>query len=213
MSQDCTPKCGEVSAPISASSIIYKGKVLTCIGAEIPETLEVLVHKIDKAICDKLKDIGSLNQLKNEGEGIELYLGESTTGQKEIATLTSPDESIIISFNSSTKEVGIELDFSKIQNDTKVKSADYLLLAEDNSYTIIVDATNNDITITVPSTGIPTDKYFVKFIQKGNQEVTINGFDIKPSGHTNVIKGEGHSATIEIIGGEVFLTGSLKEIV
>jgi len=61
MENDCTPKCGDLSAPISASSVIYKGNILTCIGAEIPDTLESIVYKLDQAICDKLKRYWILN--------------------------------------------------------------------------------------------------------------------------------------------------------
>jgi hypothetical protein len=333
MENDCTPKCGDLSAPISASSVIYKGNILTCIGAEIPDTLESIVHKLDQAICDKLKDIGSLTQLANTGGGIELYLGDSNTGKKEIATLRSPDDSVSIVYNSETKEVDIEVDFPQIQsyifssddgsvdittneegnevdfsidfpdqefltlesdgsvtitdgsvanskslsvtfpdqetidvessdgsvditqgsttdkrdlsvdfskapaqvksnvietdtsspafiqnkNPNKVKIADYVLTEDDNNHVIVLNATSQSIIVTVPNTGISTDNYFVGFIQKGSNTVTINGSDIQPSGYTNVIEGEGHSAAIEIIDIQevrnVFLLGSLKETV
>jgi len=295
MENDCTPKCGDLSAPISASSVIYKGNILTCIGAEIPDTLESIVHKLDQAICDKLKDIGSLTQLANTGGGIELYLGDSNTGKKEIATLRSPDDSVSIVFNSETKEVDIEVDFPQIQsyifssddgsvdittneegnevdfsinfpdqeilditssdgsivitdglgkntknlvvnfpspvtqvnsdvsennpfslafiknkNSTEVKDNNYTLVPGDNNHVILLDTTIRNITISIPAT-LPNDNYFVGFIQKGNNLASINNSDIKPVGYTNVIEGEGHSAAIEIIEGEVFLLGSLKE--
>ena len=324
MENDCTPKCGDLSAPISASSVIYKGNILTCIGAEIPDTLESIVHKLDQAICDKLKDIGSLTELANTGGGIELYLGESNTGKKEIATLRSPDDSVSIVYNSETKEVDIEVDFPQIQsyifssddgsvdittkrdrneidfavvsefltlnsddgsvsfvltesgsiadlsvnfpnqettelesddgsiditegstadkidlsvnfpkapaqvksniiesnsnspafiqnqNPNKVKDENFSLVTADNNHVIVIDTTIQNVTINIPGT-LPTNNYFVGFIQKGENLVLINNFNIKPTGYTNVIKGEGHSAAIEIIGGEVFLLGSLKE--
>jgi len=366
MENDCTPKCGDLSAPISASSVIYKGNILTCIGAEIPDTLESIVHKLDQAICDKLKDIGSLTELANTGGGIELYLGESNTGKKEIATLRSPDDSVSIVYNSETKEVDIEVDFPQIQsyifssddgsvdittneegnevdfsinfpdqeflnltstnssvtitdglnpntknlevnfelqeflnitssdgsivitdgivpntknlavnfepqefltlesddsititdgsvpnskrlevqfpdqqniptqvksnvierdpgslafiqnqNPNKVISENYTLISDDNGRTIVADATNQSITITVPNTNLPTNNYFVGFIQKGIQAVTINGFDIKPEGFQKVIEGQGHNAAVEIVEIQgtrtVFLLGSLKK--
>ena len=324
MENDCTPKCGDLSAPISASSVIYKGNILTCIGAEIPDTLESIVHKLDQAICDKLKDIGSLTELANTGGGIELYLGESNTGKKEIATLRSPDDSVSIVYNSETKEVDIEVDFPQIQsyifssddgsvdittkrdrneidfavvsefltlnsddgsvsfvltesgsiadlsvnfpnqettelesddgsiditegstadkidlsvdfskapaqvnsditesdsnssafiqnqNPNKVKDENFSLVTADNNHVIVIDTTIQNVTINIPGT-LPTNNYFVGFIQKGENLVLINNFNIKPTGYTNVIKGEGHSAAIEIIRGEVFLLGSLKE--
>ena len=356
MENDCTPKCGDLSAPISASSVIYKGDILTCIGAEIPDTLESIVYKLDQAICDKLKDIGSLTELANTGGGIELYLGESNTGKKEIATLRSDSVSIV--YNSETKEVDIEVDFPQIQsyifssddgsvdittneegneidfsinfpdqellnitssdgsieitdglrrntknlvvnfepqefltlesdgsieitdglrrntkrlevqfppqggiglesNDnsviieegtasnkrdlsvdfskgpTQVKSdvteidstelsfienqnpskgiiEDYSLTENDNNHVIVVDASSQNITITVPAS-LPTDNYFVGLIQKGGNEVSISGFDIKPSTKTNKIEGEGHTVAIEIIEEDVFLMGDLKD--
>ena len=332
MENDCTPKCGDLSAPISASSVIYKGNILTCIGAEIPDTLESIVHKLDQAICDKLEDIGSLTQLANTGGGIELYLGDSNTGKKEIATLRSPDDSVSIVYNSETKEVDIEVDFPQIQsyifssddgsvdittneegnevdfsfefvqeflklesddsititngsepnskrlvvnfeaqeflklesddsititngsepnskklevqfppqqdiptqvksnvlerdsgslafiqnqNPNKVISENYTLISDDNGRTIVADATNQSITITVPNTNLPTNNYFVGFIQKGIQAVTINGFDIKPEGFQKVIEGQGHNAAVEIVEIQgtrtVFLLGSLKK--
>ena len=295
MENDCTPKCGDLSAPISASSVIYKGNILTCIGAEIPDTLESIVHKLDQAICDKLKDIGSLTQLANTGGGIELYLGDSNTGKKEIATLRSPDDSVSIVYNSETKEVDIEVDFPQIQsyifssddgsvdittneegnevdfsinfpdqellnitssdgsivitdglrrntknlvvnfpppvtqvksdvqennpfspafirnkNSSAVKFNNYVLTPSDNNRVLLLDTTIKSITISVPAT-LPDNNYFVGFIQKGTNIVQINNSDVIPVGYTNVIEGEGHSAAIEIIGGEVFLLGSLKE--
>jgi hypothetical protein len=328
MENDCTPKCGDLSAPISASSVIYKGNILTCIGAEIPDTLESIVHKLDQAICDKLKDIGSLTQLANTGGGIELYLGDSNTGKKEIATLRSPDDSVSIVYNSETKEVDIEVDFPQIQsyifssddgsvdittneegnevdfsinfpdqeflnltstnssvtitdglnpntknlevnfpdqeaaelesedgsiiisegstidkrdlsvnfpspveqvnsdvsennpfslafiknkNPTEVKDNNYTLVPGDNNHVILLDTTIRNITISIPAT-LPNNNYFVGFIQKGTNLASINNSDaIRPVGYTNVIEGEGHSAAIEIIEGEVFLLGSLKE--
>jgi hypothetical protein len=294
MENDCTPKCGDLSAPISASSVIYKGNILTCIGAEIPDTLESIVHKLDQAICDKLKDIGSLTQLANTGGGIELYLGDSNTGKKEIATLRSPDDSVSIVYNSETKEVDIEVDFPQIQsyifssddgsvdittneegnevdfsinfpdqellnitssdgsivitdglrgnkdlvvnfpppvtqvksdvqennpfspafirnkNSSAVKFNNYVLTPSDNNRVLLLDTTIKSITISVPAT-LPDNNYFVGFIQKGTNIVQINNSDVRPVGYTNVIEGEGHSAAIEIIGGEVFLLGSLKE--
>ena len=329
MENDCTPKCGDLSAPISASSVIYKGNILTCIGAEIPDTLESIVHKLDQAICDKLEDIGSLTQLANTGGGIELYLGDSNTGKKEIATLVSSDNSVSIAYDSSTKEVNIKVDIPQIQsyifssddgsvdialneegnevdlsvdslnltsnnssvtitdgivpntknlavnfepqefltlesddsititngsvpnskrlevqfpdqqniptqvksnvierdpgslafiqnqNPNKVISENYTLISDDNGRTIVADATNQSITITVPNTNLPTNNYFVGFIQKGIQAVTINGFDIKPEGFQKVIEGQGHNAAVEIVEIQgtrtVFLLGSLKK--
>jgi len=331
MENDCTPKCGDLSAPISASSVIYKGNILTCIGAEIPDTLESIVHKLDQAICDKLEDIGSLTQLANTGGGIEMYLGDSNTGKKEIATLRSPDDSVSIVYNSETKEVDIEVDFPQIQsyifssddgsvdittneerneidfsinfepqefltlnsddgsvsfvltesgsiadlsvdfskapdqettelesddgsiditegstadkidlsvdfskapaqvnsditesdsnssafiqnqNPNDFKDENFSLVTADNNHVIVIDTTIQNVTISVPAT-LPDNNYFVGFIQKGTNIVQINNSDaIRPVGYTNVIKGEGHSAAIEIIRGEVFLLGSLKE--
>jgi len=336
MENDCTPKCGDLSAPISASSVIYKGNILTCIGAEIPDTLESIVHKLDQAICDKLEDIGSLTQLANTGGGIEMYLGDSNTGKKEIATLRSPDDSVSIVYNSETKEVDIEVDFPQIQsyifssddgsvnittneegnevdfsinfpdqefltlnsddgsvsfiltesgsiadlsvnfpnqettelesddgsvnisggstadkidlsvnfpepqdipvqvkaniietdpnslafiqnkNPTKVISADYNLETGDNDYAIMADATSQNITITVP-TSLPSDNYFVGIIQKGTNQVSINGTFIKPFNTDNKIEGEGRTVAIEIIelngSKQVFLLGDLKSTV
>jgi len=105
--------------------------------------------------------------------------------------------------------------FIQNKNPNRVESEDYELTPGDDNYVIVLNATDNDITVTVPTTGIPTDNYFVGFIQKGTNTVTINGSDIQPSGYTEVIEGEGHSAAIEIIEIDnvktVFLSGSLKE--
>jgi hypothetical protein len=328
MNKDCTPKCGETNAPISAASVIYKGNLLTCIGAEIPETLEVLIHKLDKAICDKLQDIGSLNQLENVGGGIELYVGDSNTGKKEVATLRSSDDSVSITYNNETREVNIEVDIPQIQNlifgsedgtvditrnenevdfsfeftqefltlesdgsititngsepnskrlevqfppqggiglesadnsviitegtesnekdlsvdfskgPTQVRSNvieldseslafiqnqnptkeifdDYNLVPGDNNYSIVVDTTLRDVTIFAPST-LPGN-FFAGMVQKGNGLVTINGYDTKPFNSSNKMRGEGHTAAIEVVllasgAKQIFLLGSLKRI-
>lgn len=329
MADDCIPKCGEKHAPISAASIIYKGQLLSCIGADIPDTLESIVKKLDTAICQKLTDINALNRFINTGAGIELYLGQTVFGQNELATLSSPDNSVNITYNETTKEVNIEVDFPAIQdkvftstdesvnitsvgneidlsvvfppeqyisltegdgisittaqdgssatiastitasyislssddnsviiepsvdgssanlkvihpdapiipeqvqsnvteldvnskafiqnqNPTKSISANYTLTSADNNYVIVANSTSNNITITVPTTGIPTNNYFVGIIQKGGNLVTINGADIIPTGYENKIEGNGHNAAIDIIEGDVFLLGSLKETV
>lgn len=116
MAEDCTPKCGDLSSPISSSSVIYKGELLTCIGADIPDTLESIVKKLDKAICQKLSDISALNRFINTGAGIELYTGQTVFGQNQIASLSSPDNSVNITYNPTTEEVNIEVDFPAIQN-------------------------------------------------------------------------------------------------
>lgn len=109
---DCTPKCGEPNPPISSSTVIYKGELLSCIGADIPDTLESIIKKFDTALCKKIEDILNFNSLLNIGNGTEIYRGKNSLGRSEIATLSSPNNSVNISYNETTKEVNIETELS-----------------------------------------------------------------------------------------------------
>jgi len=97
--------CGCPIPDLSAACVIYKGDKLTCIGAEVPENLEILLKKFDEAICDKLDVVLGKGNLVNIGEGTELYAGINNLGQREIRTLISSDGSIIIELNEEENSI------------------------------------------------------------------------------------------------------------
>lgn len=303
----CTQKtCGCPIPDLSARCVIYDGESLSCIGADIPDNLNNLLKKFDKAICEKLDFALEKGDLKNVGTGIEFYKGENNLGEKEIRTLVSSDGSITIELDqeeetvdlkidlfdleneSTTSDANIlssfnaqdnkytfkglksdsitisedqdgniilevatgsdttissqdnsitvvqngdnydlsveeqvqadvleqdpqELSFIQNQNPTKVIANNYTLQEADNNYVILADSTDNSILITIPPTGLPSDNFFVGFLQKGSNPVSFNGYDIKPSQFTDELQGEGHNAAVEIIQGESFLLGALTE--
>lgn len=276
--------CGCPIPDLSAKCVIYDGETLSCIGADIPDNLNNLLKKFDKAICEKLNTVLQKGDLVNVGGGIELYKGIDNQGRREIRTLVSTDSSVIIELNEQENkvdlkvqlpedietftlenesetsdanivsqyddvnkkytfkglksdsiniqedqqgnillEVSVQSDVTEIetsspayiknQNPVKTITSNYTVTEEDNNFVILVNSTNNPVTITIPSVGLPENNFFVGFLQKGNGDVDFTGYDVKPSQFQDIIQGEGHNAAIEIIEGEVFLIGALKEIV
>ena len=317
--QDCHQQdCGCPIPDLSAACVIYKGQELTCIGAEIPDTVESLLKKFDTAICSKLETILQQGDLVNVGNGIEFYKGTNNLGQREIRSLTSSDNSITINLDPNNEEVDITFDgetftleresttadaqvvstfdsvnerytfkglkglndvtigtdadgnitfdvdvpnqnitltspdnsaiiteptlgnyevevnfpsqqqsdvlesdvnspaFINNQNPVKVVAATtsgaltYELIEADNNKVILLDCTNNNIIVNIPST-LPDNNYFVGFLQKGTNTVNFTGYDIKPSGFEDEIQGEGHNAAVERIASNSYLLGALKE--
>lgn len=95
------------------------------------------------------------------------------------------------------------------RNPTKVITGNYTLTTGDNNYVIVVNNGNTPVNITIPS-GLPSNSYFVGFIQQGTAEVSFSGFNIKPIDYSPIIYGQGHNAAVEVIGGTRFIFGSLK---
>ena len=152
--QLCEQKeCGCPIPDLSAACVIYKGDELTCIGAEIPENLEVLLKKFDTAICNKLNTILEQGGLVNVGSGIEFYKGTNNLGQREIRTLTSSDGSIIINLDPNNEEVDITFDGQTFTLERESTTADVQIVSEydsvNNQYTFKgLKSLNNDLTIT-----------------------------------------------------------------
>lgn len=95
------------------------------------------------------------------------------------------------------------------RNPHKIITGNYSLQNADNNYVIVVNNGSNPVTITIPGS-LPTNNYFVGFIQQGTGEVTFVGYDIKPVDYAPIIYGQGHNAAVEVIGSTAFLFGNLK---
>lgn len=107
----CTQKnCGCPVPNLSARCVVYDGETLSCIGANTPDNLNNLLKKFDKAICEKLNTVLQKGDLVNIGNGIELYEGTNNLGQREIKTLVSSDNSVIIEANTDNETIDIKVD-------------------------------------------------------------------------------------------------------
>lgn len=110
--------------------------------------------------------------------------------------------------NSASKAFIVNKNPTKTINNT----SQYTVQASDNNYVIEVNNGTNNITIIIPPTGLPTDNFFVGFIQKGTGTVTFSGYDIVPTEYTSTIYGQGHNAAIEIINGTKYVFGNLIQV-
>lgn len=88
-------------------------------------------------------------------------------------------------------------------------AGNYDIVAADNNYIIEIDNGVNDVTIDITALGLTTE-FFVGFVQKGTGLVTFVGYDIKPDALTDVLFGQGHVASFEIINSTKYLFGTLK---
>lgn len=112
-----------------------------------------------------------------------------------------------------TEENNTLTTFIKNKNPNKTvilgASGNYGVVDVDNNFVIEIDNGVNNVTINL-TTITKTNNFFVGFVQKGSGTVTINGFTIKPQGLSNIILGQGHIASCEIIASTKYLLGNLK---
>lgn len=185
--------------------------ITNILALELTNGTNITVDLTDlKNDADVFLDSATIN---NGTKVITLTLTNGTTYNIDLTTVTQQTPQV--------KSDYIELDPNSdafIQNKNPQKTVtltgttlDYTLLTADNNYTIEINNGANNVTITIPIT-IPTANYFVGLIQKGTGTVTINGFDIKPSGFQNVMFGAGHIAAVEVVNSTKYLHGNLKEI-
>lgn len=115
MSTDCkTKNCGCPVPDLSTSCVIYDGETLSCIGADIPDDLSSLLKKFDTAICNKLDFALSKGNLRNIGEGIELYKGVNNLGERELRTFISSDETVQITINPEDESIDLKVDIPEV---------------------------------------------------------------------------------------------------
>ena len=90
-------------------------------------------------------------------------------------------------------------------------STSYNVIASDNNYVIEIDNGTNDVTINL-STITASSNFFTGFVQKGTGEVTFTNFTIKPLDFDNILYGQGHVASVEVINSTRYLLGQLKPL-
>lgn len=190
----CEPiNCGCPIPDLSAECVVYKGDKLSCIGAEVPENLEVLLKKFDTAICAKLEDIIQQGNLVNIGEGIKLYAGTDNQGQRQIRTLLSSDGSIQITLNPEEESVDFVFNGETFTLERESSTADAQIVSEfdsvNNKYTFkglksdsitIEEDTEGNITLEVVATPQAQSDYLqddnanAAFIKNRLPQKTIN---------------------------------------
>ena len=113
--QDCKTKdCGCPIPDLSTSCIIYDGETLSCIGADTPDDVSSLLKKFDTAICNKLDFALSKGNLRNIGEGIELYKGVNGVGERELRTFISSDDTVEITINPEDESIDLKVDIPEV---------------------------------------------------------------------------------------------------
>lgn len=102
-----------------------------------------------------------------------------------------------------------------IQNKNPNKSVvlgvagNYNVVDADNNYVIEIDNGANDVTINLAGITI-TDNYFVGFVQKGTGTVTFTNYDLSPDGLGDIIFGQAHVASCQVINSTKYIHGNLK---
>ena len=79
-----------------------------CLGIERGLPLTQTLEAIDSAICDRINNMGE-SQIINVGGGAEVYKGVNLLGQKQLKTITSLDNSVVITspLNSDTIDLSV----------------------------------------------------------------------------------------------------------
>lgn len=168
--------------------------------------------------------ISSLNNHIESGEYNSNNINITLTDNSIIPIdLTSLINQIILQADTNASENQIKSDiletdisskaFIENKNPTKTvllgASGNYNVLDSDNNYVIEVDNGVNNITIDFSSI-TNTDNFFVGFIQKGTGNVTFTNADVIPQDFTNILYGQGHVASLEVLSGTKYLAGTLK---
>ena len=148
----------------------------------------------------------------NVGTGEDVYKTLNLfTNQNEFKTLKSNNSTI--SLSPSIDELSLEV--NNLQK--TINTFPYELTSADNQHTLFVTNGLSNVQIRVPDNLI--NNFTCVIIQEGVGSVTITGIGTsiinKPSGLTNVIKGQYHWAMLEKKGvsSSHYLGGSLKAIV
>lgn len=148
----------------------------------------------------------------NVGTGEDVYKTFNLfTNQNEFKTLKSNNSTIGLS--PSIDELSLEV--NNLQK--TINTFPYELTSDDNQHTLFVTNGLSNVEIRVPNT--LTNNFTCVIIQEGVGSVTITGIGTstinKPSGLTNVIKGQYHWAMLEKKGASssYYLGGSLTAIV
>lgn len=151
-------------------------------------------------------DLYTVSGSLNTTSGVATFnRNNASTYTLDLSSLRQVKTDYLESNSTSVKYIDNAVPVKTINNTTQ-----YTVQASDNKYVIEVANGANNIDIIIPNT-LPGDNFFVGFIQKGTGTVTFQGFDIKPVDLAPVIYGQGHNAAIEIIGGNIYVFGSLKQ--
>ena len=169
---------------------------------------------------DIILDLETLNNHVQSGSyassNIKLILTNADEVDIDITNLVS--EILTATSNAQVQSDYLETSSSSkayIENKNPTKtitlgvSGSYNVSNTDNNYIIGIDNGTNDISINL--TGITnTNNFFVGFVQKGTGEVTFSGYTIKPESLSDVLYGQGHICSVEIINSTKYLHGTLK---
>ncbi len=100
-----TPDCA--CKVFLSTDCITLSEDLACSNIVKGQTETEVLKQLDAYICDRFNSIDNSFQLISVGDGSEVYKGISVLGKKEIRSITSEDESIIITQNTNTIDLSI----------------------------------------------------------------------------------------------------------
>lgn len=168
---------------------------------------------VDLGFLDNHLESSSYTALSNT---VDFTLTDASTIQLDLSTLvneiltaaaTANLQADVLETNGSSKA------FINNKNATKSVilgvAGNYNVANGDNNYSIEIDNGANDVTIDFVNI-TDTDNFFVGFVQKGTGLVTFNNADIIPQDTTNVLYGQGHVASIQVVNSTKYLNGNLK---
>lgn len=112
----CNPKpcvtptpCGCPAGYFSSDCVSNVTAEFQCLNIETGLPLTDTLEALDQAICDKVETITNYISLVNVGDGAEVYKGVNGIGQKQLRTLTSENNSVVIQTNTDTIDFSVNL--------------------------------------------------------------------------------------------------------
>lgn len=100
------PQTCDCPTILKSDCVIYSGNDLECSGIPTGTILTELIEQQDAFICESLSNIPQTT-LKNIGAGAKVYKGDDLLGRKELRTIKSTDNSVIVT--ESTNEIDLSV--------------------------------------------------------------------------------------------------------
>jgi len=193
---------------VGGAAGVYKGignqgqkQLRTLISASSDLTITQGADTIIFSLAAKGSDIYTTSGVFNSTtSAVTFTRTDSTTYSLDLSPLTQVQANVL---ETNTASKG----FIVNKNPTKTITGNYTILTTDNNYVIEIN-NSTAVTITIPP-DLPNN-FFVGFVQKGTQNVTFAGFDIKPLDSQPIIYGQGHNAALEVINFTSYIFGNLR---
>lgn len=104
---------------LSTNCIVYTDDDIQCNSTTIITKNLSLTENLKSLlayICQRFSDLQSYFKIINVGTGVEIYAGDTLLGEKKLRTITSEDDSILVTENADTIDLSVNLDPPEPQN-------------------------------------------------------------------------------------------------